>query len=266
MISSDGLARQSRMQLRIEEMGQTSSDHLPSTQDLFAATNRLRNQMQQQRADAQALIAELEGGNEAEEALAQRLNSYSEALDEALDRAHPAPHYLATVSGLEQRLHPDQLDQVMGREAMQSCADASLENAMYSGHDILRGHPEPTRGGDFPFRYLEQKHAWDQECSAANMNGRNYGYTPMSPVKEEVRKVLTDEQLIQSDQRQINAAMLGHTPMAERMGINPLERQAAEIYGTPMLDHHQALDSGTPAPGHMMNGIEVQGGKGPELG
>ena len=265
MISEQASAAQRRMQQRISAMGETSMNHLPSTQDLFSATAALQKQLKDQQVDALTMSSELEGGTDADEAWAYRLENYWRALESALDPAQPAPHYQAVASGLDQRLEPDQFEQVMSTMTMQSCADASLENALYSGHEVVASEPNGSWELDQSNRYIAQKRDWDQESSATTIEGRNYGYDHLSPVKEAVYDVMTDEQRITHDQRQIDAAMLGHAPMAGRMGFDPLERQAAELYGVPMIDHHQAAATGVPAPEQVMNGVEVQTGRGPDL-
>lgn len=259
MISEQAAAAHQRMQQRIQDMSETSMNHLPTTHDLFSATAALQKQIRDQQADALTLIGDLEGGSDADEAWAYRLENYSAALESALDPAQPAPHYQAVSSGLDQRLEPDQFEQVMSTQTMQACADASLENALYSGGQAVTGEPHDSWGLDAPSRYIEQKRSWDHECSAATIDGRNYGYAQMSPVKEAVREVMTDEQLITHDQRQIDAVMLGHAPMAERMGIDPLERQAVELYGAPMLDHHQSIGPEASATEQMLNMSDLTG-------
>ena len=223
----------SRMLQRITDMESGVSDHLPTTDALFTATSRLRDQLMEQREDAHTWAALLETGPEHEEALAEHLIDYRDSLDAGLDADHPAPHYQATVSALDQRLEPDQLETVMGSEAMQHCADASLETALASGNELLT----TGQAGDQPSRYRDHKRSWDLECSAGSHGEKLYGYTPMAPVKEQVENVLSDQQLIEHKQRQIDAAMIGHLPSAQRLGVDVMQRQAAEIYAAPMIDH-----------------------------
>lgn len=225
-----------QMLQRIRNMQAGVGEHLPTTDSLFAATTRLRDQIMAQRDDAHTWAALLETGPEEEEVLAAQLIDYRDALDAGLDISYPAPHYQATVSALDQRLEPDQLETVMGSEAMQRCADAALENALYSGNELL------TTGdsAEHPARYRDHKGAWDHECSAADDGEKLYGYTPMAPVKEQVELVLSDQQLIEHQQRQIDAAMISHLPSAQRMGVDVLERHAVESYAAPMVEHRQA--------------------------
>lgn len=225
-----------RMLKRITDMQATVAEHLPTTDSLFASTARLREELIAQRDDAQSWAVMLEGGTEQEEALAGQLMDYRDALESALDIDHPAPHYQATVSGLDQRLDPDQVEAVMESQALQQCADASMENALYSGNHLLGAGDS----GEHPFKYREYKRSWDQECSAGADGETLYGYTPMAPVKEQVEIVLSDQQLIEHQQRQIDAAMISHLPSAQRLGVDVLQRHALDLYAAPMIDPPQA--------------------------
>lgn len=234
-----------RMQERIRQASQAQSTVLTTTDEMFTATGQLRHSIEAQAGDAAALAAEVEGGSDVEDRLAQRLLGYRQALAAALNEAAPAPHYQGITSGLEQRLEPDQIEEIMTSPVMQECADASLEAALYSGSDMLSGHPEPSRGGELFDRYLQAKHHWDTECSAfttvdTQSGATQYiGYEPMAPVKQKIREVMTDQQLELHDQRRIDAAMCGHLPMAEQLHIDPLERHAEDYYAAPMiLDTH----------------------------
>src|SRR5690625_3508936 len=126
-----------RMSGRIEAMVSRVENHLDTTEALFSATGQLRDDLTAQSEDAHTLAGLLEDGTEQDEALAQQLMDYHEALESALDIHRPAPHYQGTVSGLDQRLDPDQMETVMASPAAQDCADASLESALYSGHELL---------------------------------------------------------------------------------------------------------------------------------
>lgn len=252
-----------RMQDRISTMEVRVPEHLPSTEALFAATAQLREQVLDQRDDAHMAAGLLERGTEQEEALAQRLTDYSQALESALDINHPAPHYQATVSGLDQRLDPVQMEAVMESDALQHCADASLENALYSGEELLA----TGNGGDHPAQYQEHKRSWDTECSAGTIDAKLYGYTPMGPVKEQVRLVLSDDQIIEHDQRQIDAVMISHLPSAHRLGVDPLERHAADYYGAPMIkDQPASPDMPTAAELAHSTDLNLNQQAGPSLG
>lgn len=221
----------SRMLGRIQQMEATVSEHLPSTQALFSATAAMQETLRHQREDAQQWAALLEEGTDSQEALAEELIDYSHALDAALESDHPAPHYQASVSALDQRLEPDQMDTVLGSESIQQCADASLENALYSGQHLLTS----GTSADHPLIYREHKHDWDRACSAAEDGTRLWGYTPMAPVREEVESVMSDTQLIEYQQRQIETAMASHMPAATQPEVDVLERQAVELYAAPMI-------------------------------
>lgn len=226
----------SRMLGRIRQMEGTVAEHLPTTQALFSATAAMQETLRHQREDAQQWAALLEEGTESQEALAEELIDYSHALDAALDSEHPAPHYQASVSALDQRLDPDQMDTVLGSEAIQHCADASLENALYSGQQLLTS----GTSADHPFIYREHKQDWDRACSAAEDGSRLWGYTPMAPVREEVESVMSDTQLIEHQQRQIETAMASHMPTATQPEVDVLERQAVELYAAPMIAPSQS--------------------------
>lgn len=221
---------QQRMLDRIQQADQQSRTHLPDTDSLFDATMQLRGTLEAQLKDAEQWGAILDHGSEDEELLAYQLQDYSFALEVALDDTRPAPHYQAVRSSLEQKLDPEQEAAVHEAGTMSEVMSASMENALASGYDTLQG----GQGSDGPALYRQAKEAWDVDCSAGTIDGEHVGYIPMAPLKEQVREVLTPAQRIEADQRQIDAMMIGHTPMATRLGVDPLEMHATEMYGTPM--------------------------------
>lgn len=244
MVSAETMHQdyQQRMLDRIQHVDEQAQTHLPDTDSLFAATRQLRATLEAQLKDAEDWGTMLDHGSEDEELLAYQLQDYSFALEVALDNTRPAPHYQAVRSSLEQKLDPEQEAAVYEAGTMSEVMSASMEHALASGYDTLQG----GQGSDSPAQYRHAKEAWDADCSAGTIDGEHVGYVLMAPVKEQVREVLTPAQRIEADQRQIDAMMIGHTPMATRLGVDPLEMHASEMYGTPMT----ALEADSPTRAH----------------
>lgn len=222
-----------RMLARINAVDSRLQTDLGDTFSTFTATRDLRTDILDQAADAKAWAAQLEGGTETEETHAELLSDYAASLDAATNENSPAPHYQAIRAGLEQKLQPDQYEQVLNDPRIQLAADASMENALYSGKEIL----ESGTGEDHPYIYRDHKLTWDQASALAVIDGEPVEISPSSPIRGAVNDVLTDEQRITQDQRRIDSAMLAGQPqLADSLGVGAIERAAMNTYGTPMID------------------------------
>jgi len=236
-----------RMLSRIASMEDHLNHELGDGVTTLESTRWLRTMLHDQAQDADLWITHLDDQSADEEDLAAGLWEYQQCLEEALAPHAPAPHFHAVRQGLEKKLEPEQYEAVLTDPRVQLTQDASMENALFSGKQLLSAPSAASAHGQHPQIYRQIKQQWNQQAALAVLDGQPVEVSPGLPVQSAVNEVLTDAQRITQDQCKIDSAMLAGQPqLAASLGVGTIERTAMEIYGTPMIDDGPMASTSTP--------------------